>query len=176
MFAVIIVILALAGAVSILYMSFRNGIAPTPTSPTVRNELLLHLPEQSPGVIAELGAGFGTLAFSVAKKYPSATVIAYENSLVPWLYMKLRLNLFPIPNVTLLYKDFFKENLSKFNLIICYLHRENMLKLEQKFSKELRNGTSIYTHTFSLPNWTEKEKWQARDLYRATIFHYVKES
>lgn len=176
MFAIIIVILALAGAVSILFMSFRNGIAPTPTSPTVRNELLLHLPDQSPRVIAELGAGFGSLAFSVAKKYPTATVIAYENSPVPWIYMKLRLVLFPIPNVMLHYKDFFKEELTKFDLILCYLHRENMLKLEQKFSQELRNGTSIYTHTFSLPNWTEKKKWQAHDLYRATIFHYVKES
>ncbi|KAA0546215.1 methyltransferase [Bacillus sp. BGMRC 2118] len=175
MIIILVFIFAVISATSILYMSFRNGITPTPTSPKVVKELLLHLPVQSPKAIAELGAGFGTLAFSVAKKYPYTPVIAYENSLFPWLYMKLRLYLFPIGNVKVMYKDFFQEDLSKFDCIICYLHRESMIKLQQKFSDELTKGTSIYTHTFSIPNWTEKETWQASDLYRATIFHYVKE-
>ncbi|MBM6616542.1 methyltransferase [Bacillus suaedaesalsae] len=175
MLTIIILVLALSGTSSILFMSFRNGIAPTPSSPKVVKELLLHLPSQSPKLIAELGAGFGTLVFSIAKKYPKTPIIAYENSFLPWLYMKLRLFLFPIRNVTVLYKDFFKEDLTKFDCIICYLHRDGMIKLQHKFSEELRKGTSIYTHTFSIPSWTEKEKWQAPDLYRATIYHYVKE-
>jgi hypothetical protein len=170
----LVVFILILIAISILISTIKNGISPMPTSPKVRGVFLASLPRTAPDHIAELGAGFGTLAFAIAHKYPDSTVVAYENSIIPFLFMKLRKFISKTPNLEITYKDFFRQNLTSYSLIVCYLYPGAMNKLEEKFEKELLPQASIYTHTFAVPHWKPKETWQVNDFYRTTIYHYVK--
>ena len=58
------------GALSVIVYTLRYGISPMPTSPRVRRVLLGLLPEDPGGPVAELGAGWGTLAFPLARRWP----------------------------------------------------------------------------------------------------------
>lgn len=166
------VLLTLAGVLSIFFTSLINGISPMPTSPKVKNRLLEVVPINPPKRIVELGAGWGNLAFSLAKRYPQSTVIAIENSFIPYLVMLARKILFPTINLIIMRKNFYKENLSSYDLIVCYLYPGAMDRLGKKFKKELTPGTSIYTHTFSLLHFEPLEKWRVQDLYKTIIYHY----
>jgi phospholipid N-methyltransferase len=168
----VIIFLASLTTVSILITSVKNGISPMPTSPRVKQLLVEVLANESPKRIAELGAGWGSLAFPIAKNHPYSTVVAYENSLLPYFVMNLRKILFPTPNLIILRKNFYTENLSSYDLLVCYLFPQAMTKLRLKFSNELNPSASIYTHTFSIPYWKPKVTWEANDLYRTKIFLY----
>lgn len=170
----LIVVVVFFSMISIFVTTLINGIAPVPSSKKVKNKLLEVLPSTPPERIVELGAGWGTLAFALIKKYPHSTVIAYENSLIPYYFLVVRKFLFPAKNLILLRKNFFKENLASSDLIICYLYPGAMNKLWDKFNKELRPGTSIYTHTFSIFQSQPISIWKVADIYGTKIYHYKK--
>jgi hypothetical protein len=167
-----ILLLSLLATFSILTTTMRNRISPTPTTYKVKKYLLKLLKEESPKKVVDLGAGWGTIVFPIAKQHPNAKVIAYENSLIPFLFMKLRQLISPTPNLYIERRNFYREDLSSYDLIICYLFPLGMKKLKNKFTSELNNNASIYTHTFSIPGWEPINKWKVKDLYRTTIFQY----
>jgi hypothetical protein len=154
--------------------ALRYGIGPVPTSPRVRRQLLKMCPELPPGsTVVELGSGWGTLAFSLARHYPSCTIIAYEISPIPWLYSQLRLWLRPQPNLILCRRDFFSEDLSKAQLVVCYLYPGAMRQLSSKLSQELRPGANVLSHTFSLPGWVPSSVETADDIYHTSVYLYA---
>ncbi|MBM7662657.1 hypothetical protein JOC85_003467 [Bacillus mesophilus] len=167
-----VLMLTLIATFSIVLTSMRNRISPTPTSYRVKKELLKILLDETPTKVVDLGAGWGTLVFPIAKQHPNAKVVAYENSLIPFLFMKLRQLVSPTPNLSIERRNFYHADLSSFDLIVCYLFPRGMKKLKDKFNSELKSNALIYTHTFSIPGWEPLEKWKARDLFRSPIFKY----
>ena len=72
----IVLVLVIYADLSILIYSLRNGIAPMPTSPKVKAALLNTLGELSvQGNYYELGSGWGTLTFPMAKRFPNSTIL-----------------------------------------------------------------------------------------------------
>lgn len=163
----ILLFIALAILISIAGSTYKYGIGPTPTSPKVKTALFQHLPKLSKGPIYEIGAGWGTLAFSLADRYPNHSVIAIEVSFFPWLFMYLRAFLFPRKNLIISFSDFFEKNLEDGKLIICYLYPEAMKKLEPKLSRQL-----VISHTFAFPHRTPKQTIYVKDLYNTPIYIY----
>jgi hypothetical protein len=172
MIQLFLVIIALFLFFSIILTSLKNGIPPVPTSQKVKQTFLECLPSIPPAQIAELGAGWGTLVFALAKKYPTSTVVAYENSLIPFLFMKFRKLFSSRNNLILVYRNFYEVNLSSYDLIVCYLYPGAMRELERKFYYDPSLSATIFTHTFSIPNRKEEEKWKVNDLYQTTIYRY----
>jgi len=166
-------ILILVGA-SIIYWTIRNGISPMPTTSKVAAKLLSSTPENIDGVVYELGAGWGTLAFPLAKKYPINPVKAYENSPIPYLYCRLRLMLFPQANLTFYRSDFFDLHLNDASLIVCYLYPGAMQKLKAKFDNELHPGALLLSNTFSIPGLKPINTIDTADCYHSQIFVYKK--
>ena len=141
-----------------------------PTSEKAKDALLKLLPKDLKGKkIADLGSGWGTLIFLLAKRYPSSEVIGYENSTIPFLF-SLALNFYP--NLHLKNKDFFNINLQDIDLICCYLFPKGIARLKKKFLLELKPGTLILTHTFSILGWNPKKVIEVGDLYRSKIYLY----
>ena len=161
--------LFIAACVYLVLFSLYNGIGPMPTSQSVKKALLSKLIDLK-GPIIELGTGWGTLTVLLAKKFPREQIIAYENSWIPYFFSKIRL--LKYRQVTLLYKDFWEEDLSNSGTIICYLYPKAMDRLKIKFEKELSPSTLVVTHTFAIPGWRPTETLQADDLYRTPIYHY----
>lgn len=167
-----VICLVLIAVASVLWSTLKNGISPMPTTRRVKIKFIDSLPKQIIGPIYELGAGWGSLAFPLADRYPLCKVIAYENSFVPYVFCRLRLMWYPLPNLTIVRKSFFQVSLSDASLVVCYLFPGAMSQLKGKFQDELSDRTIIATHTFSIPGWQPIYQEDVKDLYHTTIYHY----
>lgn len=157
----------------IVAWSLKNGIGPMPTAPKAKKVLLDHLPQSWKGTIYELGAGWGTLAFPIAKKYPNCTVVAYENSPIPYLFLRLRLLFSRSKNLEIKFQNFFLADFEDADMIVCYLYPGAMRKLKEKFEEELKHGALIVSNTFSIPGWNSFETYVVPDMYRSQIYMYI---
>ncbi len=162
---------------SIIIYSLLLGISPMPSSKKAKRAIIQLLSEESieEGLIYELGSGWGGLALLLAKRYPKAKVIAFELSPLPFLVSRIAKALLRRPNLTILRKDFFKENLSEAEVIICYLFPEGMRRLSPKLKKELPDQCTIISNTFSLTGWENSslfflDDWSATRIYK--YYHY----
>lgn len=144
-----------------------------PTSFKTKRLLLDSLPKDQKGIIYELGSGWGTLIFPLAKQYPNCTVIGYENSPVPFLFAKGWLFFSRDTNLQIKRQDFFKADLKDASLIICYLYPGAMQSLKEKFEKELGKETIIVSHTFAIPQWKAYKIYEVNDLYHTKIYFYT---
>lgn len=167
--ALAIVSLAL---LSIFWSTITLGISPMPTSTRVKQEVLALIPDDLDGEVHELGAGWGTLAWAVASKFPRARVIGSERSPFPFLFCRLRLLLQPRENLTIRFGDLHRADLRGARLVLTYLWTGAMLRLGPKFDAELPDGALVISHTFA---WRGKEPELTRttaDLYRTPVYRY----
>jgi hypothetical protein len=159
---------------SIVYYSSRNGITPAPTLNIAKQGLLgLLARKKIKGKIYELGSGWGTLAFALAKQYTHCQVVGYENSIVPCLYSQIRQMFTGCENLELVCKDFYTAPLNDADLVVCYLYTGAMEKLRTKFDRELKKGTIVVSHTFAVPHWIPVDEIVVDDIYHTRIYLYV---
>jgi hypothetical protein len=169
------ILIACAIAISIVYGSWRCGISPMPSSSLAKCAMLDLLPELQEGTIYELGAGWGSLAFPLADRYPQCQVIAYELSALPYLFCIVRQIAHPRANLTICRKDFRQSNLSGACAIVCYLYPAAMEQLEGQISLQLVKSCWIVSNTFALQHRHPVKTATIADLYNSTIYlyHYV---
>jgi hypothetical protein len=161
---------------SIVYWSWRNGISPMPTMSKAKKTLFAALPEHLNGQIYELGSGWGSLAFPLAKKFPQCQICGLESSPIPYYFSKIRLWIQPRKNLELKKMDFFSVDLRDASLVICYLYPGAMRNLKMKFEEELRPGTFIVSNTFGIPGWDPLTIHEISDLYHTKIYVYQMKS
>ena len=169
-----IVLLALAAlaAGSIVVESLRLGITPTPGSRRARRAILDLLPGDLAGVVVEAGCGWGGLAIALARRVPSARVVAYERSPVPWLVSRLRVRLARVPNLEVRRRDFFRESFAGVDAVVAYLYTGAMTRLGPKLAAELRPGTPVVSHVFRIPGWTPEREVVLPDVWRGRVILY----
>lgn len=168
----ILLIFLLAIAVSLVVWSLKNGISPMPTTPKVKSALFTLLPTDLKGTIYELGSGWGTLVFPLAKKFPSCQVVGLETSPVPFIISYLFLKILSISNAKLFRRDFFTVDLSEASLVVCYLYPEAMRKLKKKLEVELKPGCLVVSNTFAIPGWTYEKIIEIEDIYHTKVYLY----
>lgn len=159
-------------ALSLIVYSLALGITPNPTNRKVLDTLLIHLPPLQSGKVLELGSGWGNIAFHLAKQRPGCTVIGYELSPLPWGWSFFMHRVRGLANLQLIRRNFYEVSFEDASVVVCYLFSGAMLKLKKKFEAELRAGTTIISHTFSIPGWTPSQIIEVKDLYRTKIFIY----
>lgn len=136
-----------------------------PTSSKVKKKLkdvLLKIHAQE---VAELGSGFGGLLSLLTQTLPHAKITAFELSLFPYWISKLLF--FSQKRVSLLRKNFLKQDLTKFDCAVCYLYPGAM----QALSLKLKNITLI-SIAFALPGHQPTLAFQADDLFKTWIYVY----
>ena len=177
--AVLVITSCLLAGASIVLYTVKNGISPMPTSAKVRRRLLSIIWELrgktewcSVGNIYELGSGWGTLACAISRQVTDTTVVACENSPLPYLFTVVRTKLGKYHNLALKRQNFYRLTITPAELVVCYLSTEIMAELSLKFQRELRPGTIIISHTFALPGWQPKQIIYVNDLYRTPIYVY----
>ena len=159
-------------ALSIVVYTAITGISPAPSSRKATRKILDAIPADIEGKIVDLGSGWGTLVFPLARAFPSSEVIGYELSPAPWLFSRLWASLSPRNNLQLHRKNFFNERLTDASVIVCFLHPSAMTRLGPKLEKELRPGTLIITNTFGVPSWTPEQVHHLRGILSKTIYVY----
>ena len=116
------------------------------------------------------------MAFPLARRCPESKVVAYELSPVPWLFLKLRAFLFGPRNLKIVRRNFFKDDLSKASLIVCYLYPGAMVKLSSKLVMELKPNAEVVSNTFEMPTWTPTAIQSLEDVMCPQIFYYKMDS
>lgn len=157
----------------LLVTSVRYGIPPTPSSKAARRKIHQLIKEHNPsGAILELGSGFGTLALQTGKTFSRATVTGIEISFIPFVVSKL-LHLFPgAKNVRFIYGDLFSYDLAGADIIVCYLYRDAMRRLEEKIRNEARPGTIVISNTFGMPGFQPDRVIHMLDTFNTKLYLY----
>ena len=145
--------LLLLAIASVIYYGIKLGITPMPSSRKAIATFIDLIPDKTDGKIVDLGAGWGTLAYPIAKRFPNTEVIGYELSPLPWLYSRLKGLFVRRQNLKLHRLSVFDADLSDVDVVVVYLHPAAMRKLGPKFDRELRPGTLVLSNTFVVPTW-----------------------
>ena len=175
-FDYIVLVLVLSGiALSLLY-SWITGISPVSSTSKSRKKIIKTVSPTQKGFIYELGAGWGALAFPLARRCPESKVVAYELSPVPWIFLKLRAFLFGPRNLLIERRNFLKDDLSKASLVVCYLYPGAMAKLSSKLVMELKPSARVISNTFEIPDWTPTAIQNLEDVMCPQIFYYKMDS
>lgn len=157
------------------YYQRSMKVCPMPTPASTRRAMIEGIHHPSPKVIAELGSGWGGIAIAAAARYPDAHVTGYEGSLMPYLFSRLRKMLHPeMKNLRFVKKNFFEDNLSDVDVVLCYLSNPHMAQLETKLDRELKNGAEIISSTFYMPHWLPREQEIVGGIYDTDVFVYEK--
>lgn len=166
----ILLFFSLLAIISLIGFSLYTGIGPVPTSPKIKK--IMGSLALGSGEIYELGSGWGTLAFPLAKANPQAQIRGYELSPIPWLFSWFKQKIEGPSNIKFKRKDFFSLNLEGATGVVCYLYPGAMDRLKIKFESELKPGSFVLTHTFRVPGWIPTQTWIASDLFQTPIYLY----
>lgn len=117
--------------------------------------------------VADLGAGDGKLVIALAKKGAEAS--GYEiNPILVWIARR-NINKSGLKGKAFIYwKNFWNEDLSKFDVITVYGIGYIMKKLERKLRKELKNNARVVSNAFCFPTWPQAKKDEDVYLYKKT--------
>ena len=134
------------------YSYFFWGAINIPTTEKRVEQMIGFLNLDSIKKAADLGSGDGRLVIALAR----AGVEAHGYEINPFLVLLARKNIKKagLENKAFVYfKNFWLEDLGKFDAVIVYGMKHMMKKMEKKFEKELRPGTQIVSNYFALPTW-----------------------
>ena len=168
---ILIIIISLCG-LSITWFTIKLGISPMPSSKKACEAILKTSEQAGQGSIIDLGSGWGTLLFALARKYPEHQVIGYELSWLPWIYSRICKTIFGLHNLKILRLNFLAADISSASLLVCYLHPKGMIDLQKKLSQGQYSNTLLISSTFALPEEKSAQTIQLDDLYNTPIYIY----
>ncbi|MEA3449427.1 MAG: class I SAM-dependent methyltransferase [Patescibacteria group bacterium] len=140
-----------------IYNLIFRGYAPfIATKKKIIERLLEEIKIDDKATVIELGAGKAGFLQALRKEYKNIKLIGVEFSSVPCLIGKIQS---AVTGSRIIFKkeNIFKTDLSKADLIYCYLNVKTMNRLEEKFSKELAPNTQVVSYQFRLPNKKEEK-------------------
>jgi hypothetical protein len=165
--------LGLAVVAAIVVPSLRIGIAPMPSGALARRTMLDLVGTPRPGdSIADLGSGWGHLAIACARRHPACEVVGYERSWLPWIVSVIAARCCRLHNLRLLRQDFLAADLSRHDVLLCYLFRDGMRRLGGKLAGDDCRPLLV-SHTFALPGRDADRVVELGDLYRSRLWVYA---
>jgi cyclopropane fatty-acyl-phospholipid synthase-like methyltransferase len=130
--------------------------------------LMLTLAEPQPDdLVYDLGCGDGRILVTAVRRF-GARAVGIELDPLRYLWCQLLVAVLGYrKRVNIIYGDFFKLDLSRADVVTCYLLQPTNEKLEAKLLRELKPGTRVVSHAFTFPNM----KMIARDR-QAKVYCY----
>jgi len=178
--------LALLVVCSIVWTSWRNGITPTPTSPSVMRAVAEEVNRlNSEGVLVEAGSGWGTLGLYLGRHCKNWRVEGVENSPVPLILSKLaawiaagswRLSRREGPGRSVSFRrgNLYDVSYREADAVVAYLYSGAMRRFGPLLAEQLRPGAHVVSVCFALPDWQPERVVTCSDLYRTMIYVYRK--
>ena len=97
-------------------------------------------------LVYDLGCGDGRLVFAAAKK--GARAIGFECSIPTYLLAKLRS--FFHPGASVRFRDFWKQDYTNADIILCYLLTTTMQTFKAVVWPQLKPGCRVVSHSFKM--------------------------
>ncbi len=131
-------------------------------------ELARLLPEKGSFGFIDLGSGLGGALAFLARRRPDGRFTGIETAPVPYALSKLRLS--GLSNSSLRWGDIWDEDLSRYDVVYCFLSPAPMPALYRKARAEMRPGTLFVSNSFAVPG-SPADSLVAVDDRRRTRLH-----
>ncbi|AFC33991.1 hypothetical protein PM3016_7423 [Paenibacillus mucilaginosus 3016] len=161
--SVVLVGAVLLAALSIVWVSWRNGITPMPSSAVVRDAVVREVSRYPEHLrIVEAGSGWGQLVLQLARECPVRQLVGIENSPIPYgfsraagaLLCRLQPGVYGAAGqgrIAFLRGDLYRYPYEEADLVVCYLFPGAMQRLSGIFRNRMRPGARIVSIYFALP-------------------------
>ena len=158
--------------ISTLITFFITKVPFVISSKRVKNEILKVANIKENDVFYDLGCGIADSLVLADKKY-RARAFGYEISPIP--YIIARLNIYINKSKAKVFcSNFFKADLSKADIVFCYLIPSINIRLKDKLEPELKKGTKVISYAFSFPGWKISKKIILKKRNNTPIFLYIR--
>lgn len=132
-----------------------SGLSAAPWVPTWNNDIkrfTKFLDSKEVERVCDLGCGDGRLVVAAARLGIEA--VGYEISVLPYIVAKIR-KLLAGKNIaaTIHFKNFWRSNLSEFDVVYVFLTEKVYAKLKTKLEQELRPGSKVVVYVWPIPGW-----------------------
>ena len=155
-FAVLLYFLSLAYLIKIVCDFIKCGGKEPPficsvggVKRVLLDEARKFLSENKNAKVTDLGCGSGTLLIPLAKEFSSIKFVGYEYDWFAYLIAKIRTCY--ISNIVVYKKNFLKEDLSEYDLVLGYWITGLVDKLGEKLNKELKESAVVISEIFEVP-------------------------
>ena len=137
------------------YITAFGGGPFVPTKWPAVHEVLKHAKIKKGEILYDIGAGDGRFLHIAQSKY-GAKATGFE--LDPFVYCiaKLRQK-FCGWKGKIIRSNTFKQDISKADIVICYMMPKPLEKFQKKFDCELKKGTRIISYAFHIGDWKPKK-------------------
>lgn len=168
-FVIFEILLILAIGVTTLYaLIWGAPYVPTPL-PVVRKMLELANIKKGDKVY-DIGCGDGRLVHLASKNH-GANSVGFELSPLVYAWAKI-CQPFWRSKGKILYKNFYKQDISDANVVVCYLMPGTLKRFQEKF-KKLKKGTRIVSYAFQIPDLKlvhEEPKTKKKNYCRILVY------
>ncbi|MDP1557361.1 MAG: methyltransferase [Nitrosomonas sp.] len=127
------------------------------------------LPKHKDFSLIDLGCGCGGLLAHISKIQPKGNFFGVEAAPIPFLLSKLR-TMANSSNCRIQWGDFWKHDLSPYDVVYAYLSPAPMESLWDKACKEMRPGSILISNSFIIPGVKPEKCLKLNDLTDSTLY------
>ncbi len=167
-FLVVFIVLLL-----VYWNTARNRVPLYLTNRTTWAKLAELLPPEKGGRFIDIGCGIAGQLIYLARQRPDMTFVGIESAPLPFALAWLRRLITSTRNLDLKYGDFWKEDLSSYDIAYAFLSPEPMPRLYEKAQAEMKPETQFISNSFVVPDHPADEIIEVEDA-RETKLHLWK--
>lgn len=151
-----LILLAVLAAVVFTLQSFfrftRDRVPFVTTPQWVIEWLVQHADIPENAVVVDLGCGDGRVLAALKKTRPDIRAIGYDQNWWANALARVRHR-----NIQVRNQNFFYADLSKADVVYCYLMHPVMANVAALLKKQLKPGALVYSYAFQLPGWKTEQ-------------------
>ncbi len=127
------------------------------------------LPNKKKFSFIDLGCGCGGLLNNLSKIRPNGSFHGIEAAPIPFLLGKLQA-IVSTPNKTIQWGNFWKHNLSSYDVVYAYLSPVPMQTLWHKACREMQPGSILISNSFIIPGVKPEKTLELNDFTGSTLY------
>lgn len=136
-----------------------------PTSSKIVNLMLEMAHVNSGDLVYDLGSGDGRIVINAARLH-NAHSVGIEADPVRYWYSRIRVKMLGLQSsVSVIWTNFFSEDLSKATVVTLFLSAKANQKLKQKLQTELKPGTRVVSYYWRIKGWKPVQEDKEKHIY-----------
>jgi precorrin-6B methylase 2 len=161
--------------ISAVYSTIIGRICPIPSSGNVIKTIISMIKKYDVGKgdIADIGSGYGSLMFRLAKAFPERKIIGYEASIVPYVVSCIVAFAFRYKNVEIVFGDAFKnikKRPEKLSSATAYLSSKYSNNMKAVLTDSIEN--IFISNTYEIADLKAVEESGVLDIFKSKLYVY----
>ncbi len=126
--------------------------------------------QEHAGMVADVGAGVGSVVVPLARRLPVVAIEAWERAPLPWAIAAWRCR--RLANVAVRRASFWSCHFARYDLLFAFLSPAAMPALGEKIRREMRPGSLFVSSSFPVPDWTPESVRKVNDRRGTVLYCY----